>query len=246
MSPRVLALSALAALAPLPAVADTPPDPTGFEAEAYGSLLGRFPDQTAEAFLAALPDPGFLADPGLDPAKADHFTAIQQAFGLAEPHLARLKQDGFVAFDGGQRYSMASIYQHLYMKDLPVLVTTDSLLHALHVSFDQVLMRLESQVFTPILRDVLMKARDAVVAEAGSPPAPAALDAELYLTVALNLLRGAGGPEGEPYFGGWNGKIQVVSALGQDDAALAVLMRVRALELEQAPATSLYGGLRAV
>ncbi|MEZ4473969.1 MAG: DUF3160 domain-containing protein [bacterium] len=245
MSPRLFVLSALAGLAPgLVAAAD--PDPTGVEAEAFTSLLGRFPDQTTEAFLGTLPDPGFLASPDLDPGKASHYAMIKSAFGLGPAHEARLKAQGFVTFDGGERYSMASIYQHLYMKDLPVLVTTDSVLHALHTSFDQVLMRLEAEVFVPVIRDVLMKARDAVVAEAGSPPAPEALDAELYLTVALNLLRGAGGPADEPYFGGWNGTIAVVSALQQDEAVLAILRKVQALELEQAPGTTLYGGTRAV
>lgn len=220
-------------------------DPTGAEHEAFASFLGKHPDLTAAALLDALPDPGFLAKVAFEPEKAKHFDKIDKTLPLTEGQRAKVRQHGFVSFDAGQRFTMASLYQYIYMRDLPVLITTDSMLHAVHASFDKVLMRLEEQAFLPVMRDVLMKARDALVAAEKTPTA-ATKDAELYLTVALNLMRGAGGPADEPWMGGWDGKIQVVSALGQDDAVLAILKKVQALEMEVEPKTAIYNGIRSI
>ena len=247
---RLLGTALLSAALATPAMAADPkgamPDPTGVEQHAFESLLGKHPDLTAAAFLSGLPDPGFLAQIAFDASKGRHLDRLEAAFPLSAAQKQKLKENGFVAFDGGQRYSMGSLYQHLYMKDLPVLITTDSILHAVHASFDEVLERLEEQAFVPIIRDVLMKSRDALVAGAKGAPTDAVKDAELYLTVALNLLRGAGGQPGDGWSGGWDGKIQVVSALGQDEAVLGVLKQVQSLQMEQEPNTVLYGGKRTV
>ena len=222
-------------------------DPTGVEQEAFASFLGKHPDLLAATLIDGLPNPGFLERLSFEAEKSKHFKEISAAFNLTDAQRAQVAAQGFTSFSGGQRYTMASLYQHIYMTDLPVLITTDSLLHALHASFDKVLMRLEEEAFLPVMRDILMKSRDAVVA-GEKTPGPATRDAELYLTVALNLMRGAAGPAGDAWSGGWDGKIKVVSALGQDDAVLALLKRIQGLEMETdlAAATPIYNGQRPI
>ena len=40
-------------------------------------------------------------------------------------------------------YSFGSLYYAVYTNDLPVLITTDSILHAMHRTYDDILMELE-------------------------------------------------------------------------------------------------------
>ena len=73
-----------------------------------------------------------------------------------------LRENGFVSVDHDQRYGFdGPLYFAVYSNDLPVLITTDSILHALHRSFDDILMRLESTFFTAALDEVLSKCHKA-------------------------------------------------------------------------------------
>jgi hypothetical protein len=235
------------------AAGPAPVDPSGIEGAVFDALKGRFKDLSAKAFFDGLPDPGFKRQIDFDPTQSEYFEAVAKQVPLA-PVLDAFKANGFAQVAGDKRFSMGSMYQHIYMRDLPVLVTTDSILHALHRSYDELLKQLETEVFVPVMRDVLMATRDRLVAMrllANRQNVPRAvldaeLDAELYLTVALNLLRGAGGPAEVPYGVGWNGTVQVVSLTGQDAAVLEILQKVQAEKLEGGPETTLYGGQRAV
>ena len=65
------------------------------------------------------------------------------------------RKNGVVNVDHAQRYSMGSAYYAIYTRDLPVLITTDSMLHALHRSYDEMLKNLEVELFIPAIRKVL-------------------------------------------------------------------------------------------
>ena len=58
---------------------------------------------------------------------------------MTADELAIYKRSGFVSIDQKRRHSFASGYYHIYASDLPVLITTDSILHALHRSYDAIL-----------------------------------------------------------------------------------------------------------
>lgn len=235
-----LLVAALALCAPLVASA-AEPNPAGVEAHAFESYLGRFTDWTYAQLEATLDPPAAVTKLPFDARKAAHFEDVAKVMRLSPEERAMLTRQGLVSKDLGQRFSMASMYQYIYQKDLPVLITSDSILHALHVSYDSVLMELEAQAFVPMMRQILMQTRDAVVAEAKTAKGPlldSLRDADLYLTVAMNLLRGRGAPDG--------GGSAVVSGLGLDTAVDAILERVAGLKMETRPETEIYGGKRAI
>ena len=70
-------------------------------------------------------------------------------------------------------------------------------------------------------------------------------DVDLYLTVARNLLSGAGAPAtGSDEV--WGGDLKVKSRLGSDEEVLARLKDVQSLKLQQPsgdPPTVIYGGM---
>jgi hypothetical protein len=88
---------------------------------------------------------------------------------------------------------MASSYLAIFRRDLPVLITSDSILHAMHRSFDNILIELENGVFMPTIMKLLRDTESALSSEVTSVKAPSVLesakDVDLYLTVARNLIQ---------------------------------------------------------
>jgi hypothetical protein len=173
---------------------------------------------------------------------------------LTEEEQSILRSQGFVSVDAGQRYSFGSLYYSIYTHDLPVLVTTDSVLHAMHRTYDDLLKEMEEQVFTDILADVLRKCHDALATSATNWGTTAAnyRDVDLYLTVARNLLAGAGAtavPTARPGVDEWDGSVLVHSQLDQDEEVKKVLNLVQSLKLQDpmlGEVTRIYGGARAI
>jgi len=64
-----------------------------------------------------------------------------------------LARNGFVVSPGAEK-EFFTLYQATRDAEVPVFVTSDSLLHAYHLLFDKVLRTAESQHFIPVLRDL--------------------------------------------------------------------------------------------
>src|SRR6478735_8945130 len=195
----------------------------------------EFPGLERELSLARQPDRSL----SFDPERARYAALVQDKLALSPEERASFKRDGVVNVDHQQRYSMASAYYAIFTRDLPVLITTDSILHALHRSYDSILESLESDEFTKTLSATLEKSHQAMRGASVITPKlrESYGDVDLYLTVARNLL----GPAKS------DGKLAVPSLLGNDAKAKVLLDKVAAFELEMPPAFSeLYGGHRAI
>ncbi|RLN93150.1 hypothetical protein BBJ28_00013355 [Nothophytophthora sp. Chile5] len=112
-------------------------------------------------------------------------------FRLEPTEKAQLVANGVVASQRMHAESFAEVYYRLYTDDMPVFVTTDSVLHAWHRSFDGFLMDFEAKVLSPALKKVLGDALFALAAsKSDGSTSKAVVDVELFLAMALNLLRG--------------------------------------------------------
>lgn len=178
---------------------------------------------------------------GFDPTQVRYYADIERALKLEEAERQAFREHGFVSVDHQQRYGMASAYFAIYTRDLPVLVTTDSILHALHRAFDTTLEDLELGYFSYVIDATLSRATDGLEALAkDSALRTSAEDVDLYFTVARNLL--AGGP-------GTPGALAVEPRLVPSTAVSHVLTKIASLTLEdpyKVPCTKLYGGERCV
>lgn len=178
-----------------------------------------------------------------DPAQANHYERISSELSLSSEELDILRQRGVVSVDHERRFSMGSAYFSIYARDLPVLITTDSILHALHRSYDKVLIELETHVLGPLLSSVLESAHDALDENESELDAAGlgvnADDVDVYLTVARSLLAGAGAP-GQAQSG------RVGSVRGQRALCAQLLESIAGLELQRKAQTELYGGRRAI
>ncbi|KAG7375865.1 hypothetical protein PHYPSEUDO_014969, partial [Phytophthora pseudosyringae] len=117
-------------------------------------------------------------------------------FRLTPEEKTKLETNGVVAVQRMQAQSFAEIYYRLYTDDLPVYVTTDSILHAWHRSFDAFLVELETTRLAPMLDKVLSttlvqcQKMLSATSRAGSSVSKALGDVNDYLTIGLSLLQG--------------------------------------------------------
>ncbi len=77
---------------------------------------------------------------------------------LSEAQLALLEQNGFVVAEPvpGQYEEFYQLYESMRYRELPIFITTDSVLHIYHLLFDKLLRDLETRQFIPILEEMTM------------------------------------------------------------------------------------------
>jgi hypothetical protein len=126
------------------------------------------------------------------PSRATYFDLIAQTLALTEDELDLLTRNGFVVTDRVNFEHFAGAYAYLHLRDLPVLITTDSLLHATHQGFDAMLQLAEEHLLAQSLRQVLHACRETTMqlyAENYNPQlAPLLDDLLVYFSVPLALL----------------------------------------------------------
>jgi hypothetical protein len=199
-----------------------------------------------------------------DPTAVPYFAHVAEVLKLTADERAIFQREGLVSVDHQKRLSMGTAYNAIYARDLPVLITSDSILHALHRSFDAALEELEVQWFAAVISDALAAAQDALVKEGqghSGPLGESLRDVDLYLTVARNLFAGAGASAGDAARDvrpDWLGpapkpvlpsdRLPVAPRLETEATVRAMLDRIAALKMDDpnGPCTELYGGKRCV
>jgi hypothetical protein len=195
---------------------DSPPNPTASDAtvdvvtvpvgqvpnaSAYASAKAALQADTpadATAFLAKW-HPPYLARLPYDPSAAVNLPLIQQSpLRLNDAELGNLAKNG-LAISARQSFGTFFMgYTGIYAADLPLFVTGDSVLHAVHRSYDKILQNVESQALQPALLKVLDGMRSTLVTEAatGTWPGETVRDVDEYLAVAATLVvyNGAAAP----------------------------------------------------
>lgn len=220
----------------------------------FDDLLSKYPDLTLQQLSAQTPKRDYVERLSFDPATIKFYDEAVERLQLTDREQEMLRSQGLVSVDHDQRYSFGSLYHAVYSSDLPVLVTTDSILHAMHRTYDDILMEMEQTFFTAALEDVLSACHEEVAARAPRIGKVAAnyRDVDLYLTVARNLLRGAGAPEGgriHPALDAWDGNLLIPSKFGQDQEVKEILDLIQSLIMQDPLSdqfTQIYGGERPI
>src|SRR5262249_9938456 len=83
------------------------------------------------------------------PTRARFFDLIDDTFHLTAEELAHLERTGLVVSDRLSFDDFSMAYGYIFAKDLPVLITTDSLLQAVHQSYDDLLEQAELRIVWP-------------------------------------------------------------------------------------------------
>ncbi len=159
------------------------------------ALLIASVDMTPQELMAKwYHEPGFGDGLDFDVWTAEFAADIAAAWDLTDKEKAGIGEEGFGVLDRVRFASHALGYQDVWERDLPVLITTDSILFALHRSFDRMLKQVEQEVLIVTLRSILEDLRAALSTDgaASDPLLQAAReDLDLYYCVALSLLNGS-------------------------------------------------------
>ena len=129
----------------------------GFSVQAYQSFLAAHQDLTAGQLRNLHPTATFRAHAGMDLAATAYLDSIIKIYQLTPDELALLQQNGFVVSERLSRPTFGEAYLEIFKRDLPVFVSTDALLHALHRSYDTILQDTELSVLIPQLGEILQR-----------------------------------------------------------------------------------------
>jgi hypothetical protein len=125
------------------------------------------------------------------PQIAPDLSNVYNPFVLSQEQLARLGQDGFVVTPGGEK-EFFTVYEKARYENVPIFITSDSLLHSYHLLFDKILRSAERQHFIPLLRELnasLLASLDAQYQELkDSPWEEASRHTVAFVAVASRLL----------------------------------------------------------
>jgi hypothetical protein len=142
----------------------------------------------ADGVRAAYPS-RFVSGLSYDPTKAEFLDRIQgSALALTDGELAALGKNGFMISQRREFPTFLRGLAEIYASHLPLYITADTLLEAVHSSYDQILRSVESTMLVPELRSLLTGMRKRLPNSHARSETRA--DADLYLTVALSLLEG--------------------------------------------------------
>ena len=159
------------------------------EIAALSSKIAKTKGLTGEALIAAHPAPSGTLP--YDPLTAAGLDIIQaSALSLSESELPSLSKNGFVISTTKRYPTFAYGYKTIYAADLPVYISADSILHAVHRGFDQNLASIETSQLSPELSSLLASMRAALSAQASGLPGDVAADLDLFLAVGAALLDG--------------------------------------------------------
>jgi len=190
---------------------------SGFTLDAYKSYLASHQDMTVAEVLKEYPAPLFQSRIPGPLLGVRYLDSVIIKYKLTQAEQSMLARNGFVvserlSFKGlDNNFGMA--FSDIWHKDLPVFITSDAILHAVHMSYDEILKMTEMNYLIPRLSKLLeqlhTKSLPAMDAKYGSDPAmlPMLYDVDAYLTVARKLLTGI------PIQPNYNPNISVVTDL---------------------------------
>ncbi|MFZ5897037.1 MAG: DUF3160 domain-containing protein [Myxococcota bacterium] len=126
-----------------------------------------------------------------DPRSSQFMDRIQAStLALTEDELTRLATNGFVISERSAFPTFVRGYAAVYYEHLPVYISVDAILEAIHSSYDASLKLTELGALTSLLTKLLGSMHGNLPALAAENSASAA-DLDVYLTVARSLLNGS-------------------------------------------------------
>ncbi|NOY06042.1 MAG: DUF3160 domain-containing protein, partial [Chlorobi bacterium] len=175
-------------------------DPS-FDLDAYRTYLESHAGLDAEGLMSEHQAPLFRAAAGIQgPVAYLDSTVIK--LGLTVDERALLQTNGFMVSERLSEQSFIKAFAKVWHEDLPLFLSTDAVLHALHRSYDNILKSTELDILLPALSRALDLMHTGVRGLKAKYPqremAAPVRDVDVFLTVARALL--AGEWEGKPVF----------------------------------------------
>ena len=160
----------------------------------FATELDQLSGMSVEVFSNSFPQPDYLPQIDWDPTTAQFWTNFNANLQLDADEFAIFKTNGFVVSERLGGASFAQVYYKIFNDDLPVFVSSDSVLHAWHRTYENMLEELEEVELSTLLEQVITNMSAQLpqnYQQYGSGPLyDSFLDADFFLTVARSLWAG--------------------------------------------------------
>lgn len=130
----------------------------------------------------------------LEVSDIENFESVSQVIGLSPHASGLLERNGFVVLEGAMNSKadlVTSWYEYLKNMEVPIFVTSDSLLHVYHIQFDETLRTIEEREFYDAIWEIDERLLERSLEEYGGSEGEvkeAAKKNVAYFLVALSLL----------------------------------------------------------
>lgn len=110
------------------------------------------PPRAKSLFAPYAPQPVSSSPSLVQPAIAPDLSNVYVPTVLSAEQRARLARDGVVGSPGAQEKEFFTLYEKARYANVPIFITSDSLLHVYHLMFDKTLRTAETEYFYPLLK----------------------------------------------------------------------------------------------
>ncbi|MDG5767811.1 DUF3160 domain-containing protein [Balneolales bacterium ANBcel1] len=190
---------------------------SSFDLEAYKSFLEQHRNISFSELEALYPADELLREAPVTFSRALYADTVVQHYRLNDQEIELLERNSFVVTDRIRYKSFGEAFFTIYKRDLPVYLSSDAILHALHMSYSEILINLELQELKPRLRDLLdglHRELPSLDDQYGGDPLMrrSLMDLDLYLAIPRLLL----GDSATPFYS--ENESEIESLMGLVDA----------------------------
>ncbi|MBI5326560.1 MAG: DUF3160 domain-containing protein [Ignavibacteriae bacterium] len=163
--------------------------------ENYKKFLDENKNLTSDGLLSNYP-PGIYKQTAIKPTGTiNYYDSISVKYNLTDYEKELLDEHGFMVSERLKFDSFWSAFADTYYKDLPVFISSDAILHALHMSYDAILKDFENEILIDMLDTILTKLYNHTIILKERYKDNLSMqtminDYDVYFTVALSLLHG--------------------------------------------------------
>jgi hypothetical protein len=164
-----------------------------FDLAEYQQFLEQHRNMTSSELLQMCPAEDFKEDVNVPWESVVHHDLIETAYTLTDYEKSLLQKNGFVVTERLRKDSFIDQLLDIWKNDLPLFISTDAILHAMHYYYDTILMKIELGVLRNHLAELLSRMHEELPElffrySEDEALLPMFEDIDLYLTVPRRLL----------------------------------------------------------
>jgi len=164
-----------------------------FNIEEYIQFLQQHQNMTTEELLQMHPAGVFIDQINMNYNDALYFEQIDSFYNLTECEKSLIEDHGFMVSERLKKISFGEAILEIFHQDLPVFISTDAILHAMHISYDRILKDIEIGLLENKLKALLIDLHNSIPqlhSKYSSNPQMLTMlkDVDIYFTVPLLLL----------------------------------------------------------
>ncbi|MGE5458196.1 MAG: DUF3160 domain-containing protein [Methanococcaceae archaeon] len=164
-----------------------------FDLSAYKNFLSSHQNLTSEQLYSLHPAGIFRGNLKANFSSALYNDSVKLKYQLTPGEISLIEKNGFMITERHHFNDFKSAFASIYYYDLPVFISTDAILDAIHRSYDKILKDIEIQVLIPKINELLKQLHSQLPSLAAEYSADAEMeimlkDLDVYLTVARKLM----------------------------------------------------------